>query len=435
MRSRMWRRLGATESLFYFYSAQHGAIRDDRLCSITLTRGSDVPVGLSNNLLSVKVRGALDSVGTDNTEAYLVLTDYAMGLLSPRIGAGPGGINAAPMSARWSGRIAGQTVTDTGTGREPVWSTEIAGTDWLSLLPALEGKATMTKTGDTQLLAMYRSLLANTGLRLASLDARGSLFHHLRWISTDPASKDFDSSTVLGHFLADLGYLMRTRRDSIPQVISTDYQASRQAGWKVWCPLPLQRSQCLAPVSWSQPVTLPRRLQYLNRDTANENVTYTSTITVGTPSTKLASWPTEVLDFRDVYVYGSLTDAMVARASRAASDRYIVRSVRVDVLALFESPDLADRQQLAQLLLLDAGDPITLGYDWPVYVRRVYFASRITETITPDGWTLDIDLTPGNHITGQHSPADLAGTTWDTAYPAGTTWDTPPASKTWSTAP
>src|SRR5699024_9191153 len=116
---------------------------------------------------------------------------------------------------------------------------------------------------------------------------------------------------------------------------------------------------------------------------------------------------------------------MWARVNRATQTRPSVEKVTVDLLALFRRDQGTDRAMVGQLLTMTHGDPMTLGWDWPDLINGVYFAQRIAHKITLDSWTVTLELAPSLHVTGLAGSSDLAGQTWQTAYPSDTAWATP----------
>lgn len=427
-RPRLADKLGYSGGMFEFApltltGSAHDA-GDTVLSSATITRGSDSPVGMQPSVATIVTRRRSPSWPSSNAGAQLRLTAAFDAWLRDRIGIGPWGGGHAPIRERWTGRVATSTVTDTGDTSRLTWATQVQGTDWLSLLPTIDATATMRKDANDegkQLTQMFRSLLLRSGLS-ARFEVLGTRWHHYRWLWADPDIKYFTTDEVLGHFLADLGYLLRTTRAGVVEVVSVDHQRTRADNWQTICPQPLRRAVTLSPVEWDQGATIPRRLAYTLRDNVDENSATTYFITVGSP-TEITQWPTESLDFRDVFVIDTIADAMTARVSRAAPDMYRVGEVTVDLPMLIASESVADRDLAAQLLVMQCGDPLVLSHDWPASVRSLYFATQITEHISRSDWRLTFTLAPANHVIGAHRRDALGTPLWDTRFEPSMTWD------------
>lgn len=430
MRSKLWRRLGATAPVFNVTSP-HGTWDDHSLTSMSLSLGSAM-AGISTSTAEVEVRWEIGSAPSSDQTIKVTLTPYGETLL-----AGLTGQPADRLRARFSGRIAGQTVTD--RGDDKIRTTKVDAQDYLALISQLD-RGAMVVRDFPALSSLYRSLFFTANLpNVPELEQWGSKWHQVRFTPEEAGSnsKAISTGDVVGRYAADVGNLIRQRRNNQPQGIAHDHIVSMADDWRIWGEHPLQRAQVRAPVSWVQATTVPVSLSWDQWDAPGSTTQVTWTITVGDPGHVTKG---EHLDMTHIWVIGGETglhDAMTARVSAAAADWYRVEKVTVDILKLLrpdsEGGTPVDRAQAGQLLVKEHGDVLTLGYDWPPNVAGVYFIKSLTETITPDSWLVDLDLLPANHVTGRPRPSDIAGSTWDTAYPQHITWDEP--STTWEDSP
>ena len=80
----------------------------------------------------------------------------------------------------------------------------------------------------------------------------------------------------------------------------------------------------------------------------------------------------------------------------------------------------------AQMLTLEAGEPVYLSGDWPTRLQGVHYAEGITETITPNEWRFELSLIPHALGAGTPSPSvpPLAWDSFTTAWADETrAWD------------
>lgn len=392
---------------------------------VSMTRGGGEVAGLATSTATVDVARELPTAPSSAQAMSVQLTAGARSRLTTLTGQ-----DGDAYRYRFVGRNAGQEVTDSGDTK-PL-STLVTCSDWLTMLPLIDPGATGTRA-DPSVHRLYRSAMNRANLPSPELESWGSAWH--RVIIPDPPIDTIDVTTsdVFGKYGFDLGHVVRQLRDGTPQALAHDYRAVQAAQWTALYPQPLLRDQVLAPIKWTQSVTVPTRTTALIRNQTNGDIV-TWTITIGDPSFVTKG---ETLDLSHVLVDGVLEDtllkAVIARASRTAPDRYRLNEVTIDLLALLERGRPVDRAQVAQLLRLEHGDAIALSNDWPSAVGGLYFVPGIAEEITRESWTMTLTLAPYNLVVGAHHDPLPPGNTWDTAYPRTRIWDTP--STTWEASP
>lgn len=433
--SKLWRDLGAQTNLFELYSPVHGLLNDDEIMSVSVSRGNaSQPVGLAVSTMTAEVRRPLDRCPSHLSLVRFRLTQHGLDRLAALTGSGAAGAN---LQKRFEGKIATQRVTDEGDGDVPRWRTQMQCGEWLSLLSTVDRGATVTRQRPGQNWILD-SLIRRSALPPAQTDTPvawlGQTWHHRYFAPDDPDVLTLGTSEALDTWCEKTGTLLRTTRSGQVQALTLDYRESQGEAWRDLRPQPLLRSQCLRPTSWVQDPTIPHSVTWTDRSPTDARVLVGHRISVGRLG-DVDAYPTEDIDMKTVIPVGpnGLNDAMTARVSRTAPDRYQVERLTVDLLHLLTSPLSIDRAQARQLLLAEIGDPITLAYDWPNEVHGVKFITQMTETVTPNSWRIELDLEPWNRVIGKPEPSP-AGRTWHTAYPRGTTWNTVP-SKPWNEAP
>lgn len=418
--SKLWRTLGATQSVFQVGSNAHGDVfyYDDRISSISLTRGTTM-AGLSTAGGSFTLAGKAPRLRTDtNDNVRISFTPYGRYLLnSLGIALDTGGV----LSSRFYGRVTGQTVTDLGNDR---YTTTVDVQDWAALLSQLDKGAAVLAT-DPGIDKLIDSLFNRADIPAGPLTKWGSSWHLVRGDAVG-GFISFSTADTLS-LIADAGIFIRTLKDGRVVVWSHDHLVDVADDWATYWPDTLLRSQVLSPAEWTQPPGIRTVTAWTKVNSVGTTVTGTATI--GYPSGY--SVKSQSLDLTRLQEQGDgLNDRIIAVASQGGPDLPRVEKVTIDVLGLIRRGHPTDLDTLAQLLNADHGAIVALAHDWPAEVVGVSFIQTMTETITPDTWRIELDLVPSNHVTGRPVPP-VRGRTWHSAYPATTTWDGVPNDPTW----
>lgn len=437
--SPLWRALGATQPVFIVEDGSgSGATMDDRrILSISIEAGTTM-AGLSTAGATVDVTGYQGYLQPEDTTTFDIrLTTYGANLLSSLTGKA-----AASLRPRFRGRATAHDITDTSDGNRTMkMRTTLTAQDWPSFISQLDKGATATRA-NPNLWSLYRSLFTRAGIPgMYSLEAWGTRWHWVRFPSAEDNidSKLISTSDVLSRYLEDVGNFIRQDRNGYPKAWSHDHLQAIADDWRDFTPDPLQRAQVLSPVTWRRPATIPKSLWWQQTAGIGDQTetglgySYTPSGSLVTRSVTLDMLHLWDIAWRPGADGSGFEDAMRARYHREKSTDMVLDTVTVDVLQLIKRNQGTDRAVAGHVLNLTHGDPITLGYDWPPEVRGVAFAQKISHKITRDEWTVSLDLIPANHVTGNSRPTDLAGRTWDTAYPQPTQWETP--STTWEASP
>ena len=437
--SPLWRALGANQPVFIVDdgSGSGPTMNDHRITSISIEAGTTM-AGLSTAGATVEVTGYQGYLQPEDTTTFEIrLTNYGASLLASLTGKSAGAIQP-----RFRGRATAHDITDTGDGNRTMkMRTTLAAQDWPSFISQLD-KGAMATRDDPNLWRLYRSLFTRAGIPgMYSLEAWGTRWHWVRFTSAEDNlnSKLISTSDVLSRYLEDVGNFIRQDRNGYPKAWSHDHLQAIADDWRDFTPDPLQRAQVLSPVTWRRPATIPKSLYWQQTADVGDQTesglgySYTPSGSLVTRSVTL-----DMLHLWDIAwepgASGSgYTDAMRARFHREKSTDLVLDTVTVDILQLIRRNRGTDRAVAGHVLNLNHGDPITLGYDWPSEVRGVAFAQKVNHKIARDEWTVSLDLVPAHHVTGAAKPTDLAGRTWDTAYPQPTQWETP--STSWEASP
>lgn len=429
--SKLWRTFGADLALFEVHSPDlpgDGYLRDEQITSLSIDAGTTM-AGLSTSAAEVKLSGyhALD-YSTDKP-IRIDLSYYGRNLL-----AGLLGVPADLIRDRFRGRIAGQKVTDNGASG---LTSSLTAQDWGAFIAQLE-RGGYGNRDEPDVARLYRSMFVHSGVPGATqLEQWGSTWHWIKWPDGEESNPQllFPTSDIIGKYAADLGNFISVPRNGVPRAWSHDHLVALADDWRQINPHPLQRSQVLKPVEWTRDVTIPEQLQWQQWT----GIGSTTSVVFTFPPPNDIVHRVETLDMLHIWdiqatpTSSGLRDVMWARVVRASATDLAVEKVSLDVLGLVRRNIGTDRSLVGQILTMNHGDPIALGWDWPDPVNGVYFAQRVAHTITPDSWTVDLDLVPALHVTGFPSTLDLAGQTWATGYPPATQWEAP--TTTWEASP
>lgn len=392
--TRLWRKTGAVDNLFEF-SYGSTVLTDKNISSIVIHRGGGEGITPSTAEVQTNVYASVAA----GDMCAVSLSTYGNALINSI--AGDSGTTRVP---RFKGRIGQQTIDDRGKRQY----TTYRAASQSAQLPAI--KYARNFAAGTLVRDVIRDLLNPPSLPAYT------------WANQAPTA-DFGTlkaaingatfADTMGKVTADLGILSRETRAGGIQLQThayRDLKARESLGSKV----PLSRSQGLAPAVWEQGnETRPRNylLKYWN--TAGQLVQQI----YGDVADTLA----EVIELDMSHVVFSNTaqpaQEAFARRAREWLTAYTLPKVTVDLLALLSSKNAYDHLQAVNMLNLQVGEPVYLSDDWHSNLQGIQYAEEITETITPDAWTLELSLAPSQEVTGYTSP-DVPARTWDQAnYP------------------
>lgn len=400
--SRLWHRLGATEPLFQIYSdTGFRNINDHNTLSVSISRGTAGPdYGVFPQTLEVATIVPL-GIRT-GTPIWCELTDYALSLIAPRIGA-----SAAHIRMRYYGRIGKQTIDD------------ISPTEQYATLHAAGWEAQLNNITEPVRIPSGRGI---GRLVVDMSNPTGQREPRLRQEINLPAPSEqygliaeteepSNYSEAIGKYVENLGFYLQTKRDGTGTLWPNQYRFQYASDHRK-TDMPLTRSAAISPATWENggtDISRNHRVEWTGPDrlysnSYGYNTTYPN-IPVVLHKMHHGKWDTN---------WNQPRRTAQAHLARDAVNRYSVTSLEIDLLYLITSRFASHRTQAKQLLELEAGDPIFLSKDWNPYVDGIQFATGITETITPDGWRMKIDLQPSELVTGYVS-LDVPPKVWDSA--------------------
>lgn len=407
--SRLWRALGASAPLFQVRSINHDETYDDtRLTSVTVNRGTTMR-GFSGSAGSFTLAGPVPSLTTAREQRVFVeLTAHGL----DRIEAA-GLTREADTYRRFHGRVTGQTTTDRGDTHTP--TTVVDMQDWTSLAMSLD-KGGRVHTDARGLSKLVESFYDRAGRGLIG-SQWGSSWMLAEWPAGNTEPYLVLSSSDVARYVADAGMLVRTTRAGDLTVYSHDHLVTLAATWSDLWPDTLLRSQVIRPISWRQPDSTSAITSY-------KKITATGTLVEGSVTIGSAEYAIRDadLDLTHLREQGDgLGPVIIARASANGPQRPAPERVKVDLLGLIERGLPADLATVSQLINADQGDVVALAHDWPDPIIGVLFITTMTETMTRDEWSIELDLMPANLVTG-HPVPPVHGRTWHSAFPRVTTW-------------
>lgn len=420
--SRLWHILGASQACFQVVSSPHNTVfHDDVIHKISMTRGTALR-GLSKSAGSIDLKGTIGHTPSDASQRIRIeLTAHARACLIDL-----GIPEKSSTYRRFLGRVAAQEITDNGDTRPA--TTTLSVQDWAALAVQVDQGGLVFR--DTPSIhTLLESFLDRAGTPV-TIESWGSTWH---WVDfpadPDVTAINVPSSDVVGKYAADSGVLIRITRDGRGLIYSHDHMRHLAEEWQFYWPDTLLRSQVQRPISWAQPFTVSTEMSYSKQLT--DGTIINGTVTVGNPGYTVRA---QHLDLTHIVEIGTgLGNTIAAQALENSPSEYRVETATIDVLALIERGTPADLAMASRLINAEHGECIALGWDWPPEVVGLNFIKSITETITPDAWTFQLDLVPTNHVTGLPVP-NVQGRTWNSAYPPQTKWSVPQTA-TWATAP
>lgn len=418
--SKLWRRLGIAQPAFRVWVTPLGTAEmdDSDIVSMTLTHGDGSVVGIAKNTASIRLAGARPPLDFDASTLHVDLTEAATTAVLAKCGGWNGSSWNTSVQQRWRGRVAGQSVTDTGDRHERQWLTDMTCTDNWPLISAIGAGAHVTRTSH-KVSDLVTAMIASSAVYFPGpLKPLGFAEYRVLYGDNDPDTKTFNVSDVEQHWITDLGQLLRTDRAGIPQLVGVDYRQFAAEHWSETAPFPITRATAIAPVTWEQRNSLPYGVHYDLSDGTGVDIWVSS----NNPS--VGKWPTETLDMKDVQLNPAIpiSDPMTARVARSARSGYAVNTLKFDLLDLLNRPAMDERRLAMLLLTSEPGDPIIIAPDWPGDIAGAHTITRAEESISATEWTIDLDLAPLGWATGT-TPPQPRFTAWNYAYRRGTTWD------------
>lgn len=409
--SRLYRRLSAAgipTPLLRVDVDGFNPMSDDEIRSIVIHRGKAGPSGgVPGSTFEMTVNGYRSSLTGASTSLTLLPAASIAGLT---------GANPLALTPRYSGRASTFSVHDSGKRRE---STTMSATSWSALFGG--HSAQFNIPGGTYVADLLTTILQPPHWPIPPVEYRGSRIPYGRLVEPI-VGKTY--SELISAYTTRMDILVRDKHDGTMEILSLPHR-SEAALLRMEMDLPLTRSQVLAPAEWRQDMWQNRKnyfVQVSRQDGSYAGLNY------GDQSDLTRT--EQVIDLTDLWFVEDEHWNMLGSAHRwrEYTGAYSLPSSRIDLLHLLTSEHEADRIQAGRLLELEPGDPVFLSGDWWTGIRGIQFAQEITETIGPDGWHLDLALTPYEHVIGDQGPIPPPRVWNSAAWP----WDD--ETRTWSAA-
>lgn len=402
MKSRLWKKLGATQNLFRMWSEDDLAdIGDDRIKQISISRGSSTPE-YGQHVQTLEVQTTLGLGVHTGKRVHIDLTTYAGNLLYSLCGA-----LAAPTRPRFFGRIGKMTMDDVKPGQQHA---TIYAATWGAQLKNTAVKRQIA--GGTPVADVVKYLHSPYGVGLRKVPNVATPAPIGTYGYTWDVMEIDSFSDGIRKFVDDLGLYMHTLRDGNEVLTTTEYMWN-QANAKLATTMPLTRSQAISPATWEQPAEdIPRQHWVTYKDGNGNNITNGYGNDTDNPNLPRVEY--DMSHIRWVNNDNQPNRAAWIGYTRDRDNGYTIPSITIDLLRLITSPIEYHRIQAAQLLDLQVGDPVFLSGDWNTTVRGMHFATGIDETITPDGWDLTLSIHPADTVVGQPTPI-IPPRVWESA--------------------
>jgi len=390
---------------------------DDAITSINISRGNaDASPDVSPSTVDLAVVGA-QSVDR-NAVLSVRLTDAAASRFAF------GGIAANEIADRFNGRRGGLNVEDVAwkAGKVEKFYTQISGASWTSLLRNA-ARTTSPEAGANVASALvwawdHPDLSGKQPLAWAPLDTFDTTYAK-EWGLTFS-----DISTKFG---TDMGTLFQHRRDGSVRILSIGYRRQMlfdrlETEW------PVTRSQAISPATWSTQIE-SASVQYhmIRRLPSGALYEQDWPTPVGSTIVLLKREDIDVSQVLPTGIYETYRLLANSLNHQSNSSRLEIEAIKFDMIHLLSSSKIVDRTIAAQLLKLEAGDPLFLSGDWPEAVRGPYYANQINESIGPNSWEISIDVFHAKDVVGMfdNETPEIPGKVWDSLV---SEWNVTPGS-------
>lgn len=404
--SRLWSKLGAKSPLFTVAVGGDDpvALNDHSIRSINIHRGQDGPeAGPQDQTLEVAANSLFPVMTGSSIRCRISL--YGSNIITDMCGADP-----VKIRERFHGRLGKQTVEDESPTKQ---FTTLFGSMWQSQLRNTD--FTVAETKGKSVSQMIRSLSNPTGVGLPYLPATTTPSPNgdYGYVAEDGDPTDY--STGIDRWATKLNIYGQSLRNGSAQFLTVQNRYDMAiAGMS--SKVPITRSQAISPASWEQPrENMPtiHRVRYVGPD----GPTW-ATFGEDPMNQKIKAVEYDVLYAKWLYEKQPRSIAWT-EYQRDRTLGYRIPSVTIDMLRLLTSPVPYHRTQAKQLLELECGDPVYFSGDWSQSLRGIQFVSGMSESITPDGWEIELSLNSSEVTLGEFSP-EVPARIWESApYP----WD------------
>lgn len=415
--SPLWNILNAKDLLFRAHTGAKGALGDRAITSISITRGHNsaepnVPI----STCQYTVQGEFhDIVGS---RSLIEMTDYGAKLVASMAG----NVRPEDIKTRFWGRTGIVSVQDSSPDKK---LTTIQSSSWLSV--AKQSKFTPEITIGKRVGQVAGEAIAVPNLRdVYSVKTYGNYRDTV--FSVDDQKPVGFGPVIEKYGLATGLQIVEINQRREVQLWTLEERA--EAIKKAATSAPhLTRSAAISPARHSQNID---QWNYFYETKVHNSDGTLATLSFPAPVDRnyIEKKDIDLTYIRrntpQVYLF---TSALWERTTRV---RTTPESITVDILALLTSESQHHRHQAGYLLALNPKDPVFFSGDWQEFLRGVYTAEQIKETITHKSWTIELLLFPTQWTLGQNLDAFApAPQTWEAA--GELRWNSPEvSSKNWN---
>lgn len=392
-------------------------ITDRALTQISITRGQS---GYSYGIQPSTMTFGVPRLYTSRNNAHTVLT------LSPWASekiASLSGVPAELIRDRFYGRIGLQDSEDRGDKKRGL--TTFSASSYSTLLRPTT--RTYTVRNRTLVVNVIRQILEHPQMPVRLRTFPGS-YGGGEWDETYiEGTQEKTFSEIISDYADKQMILICERRDGQMHVQSLALREGylRERASSRYAPL---RSHTLAPATWTQSLEARSSHLYLIERTASGIIR--REWGSGTAIQTANDYPVESEEV-DLTHVTRLTDNndRVMRALNYQKNIPIVQlgKVKFNITKMLKAEDWYTRRMAGELLRLEHGDAVYFSGDWQSEIRTPMIAQQIRESITPDGWEMEIELLHPAAVLGIHDIPAHPPRVWDQLTTEK--WDT--ETKTW----
>lgn len=308
---------------------------------------------------------------------------------------------------RFVGRVAVQSVDD--DGRKP--KARFSCASWSSQIQYMTQTPVAPTEGEDVRAYLERAFQAQSSKAYLSIFA---------WVGRDlkiigDSTNQYTLSEILERYFIEPGIIISESRDGDLFLTDRPYAEVWGEAWQTSGKVPVARGQALAPAEYSINSERPGlSLDYKYRNPSG-------TVQVQTINSILepGDWAVKVeADWSYLQITTALGSSHLDREARGRVLDANTRDMRMprlkfDLLQLIGSESDYDKRVAKQVMLLETGLPLLIAGDWKTPLQGVQFVAGMTETITADEWTIEVDLVPFEVFTGDAAPPRVEAVTWD----------------------
>ncbi|WP_237210105.1 hypothetical protein [Rothia nasimurium] len=408
--SRLYRRMKPVTggNIFTFYNPEYSAY-DTSIMQATIHRGSASPQGYTPSTLELEVAEAVTGPIQGKTGMLRIRETQAQRLAAKM------GVLPQEISTRFEGRMATTDVTDISDIRK---TSKITGSSWIAQMN--NSPRTVLPQAGWSIKRLMQEALNAFGIMRRGITPEW--YGDYDEVSTSEQSRLTWENTI-SKYVEEIGIQGRETRDGRTQFFTLEYLDSFLKT-KAATAVPIGRHQAVSPASWqilnSRP---PASLRY----TVTAEGGYLATREIEASSYTGEMVEIDTKDWAHIKTVTRQTGIYARKlVNQQSISTFTVPTIKVDISLLIRLGDSYSLKLAGYLLKLETWDPIGFTGDWPSRLQGWHVATGITETISPDGWIIELSLTPWASALGSFPPPTPAPVIWDQA---SGTWDQ--ASGTW----